>query len=64
MAAGASKPGAANTDASQWLSVGRTSDEQRFSPLEQINTTTVAKLGLAWFADLDTAPPTSRDSWY
>jgi quinohemoprotein ethanol dehydrogenase len=44
----------ANTDASQWVSVGRTSDEQRFSPLEQINTTNVAKLGLAWFADFDT----------
>jgi alcohol dehydrogenase (cytochrome c)/quinohemoprotein ethanol dehydrogenase len=44
----------ANTDPTQWLSVGRTSDEQRFSPLKQIDTTTVTKLGLAWFADFDT----------
>ncbi len=44
----------ANTDAAQWLSVGRTYDEQRFSPLKQINTTNVTKLGLAWFADFDT----------
>ena len=44
----------ANTDAAQWLSVGRTYDEQRFSPLKQINTTNVLKLGLAWFADFDT----------
>jgi quinohemoprotein ethanol dehydrogenase len=41
-------------EGTQWLSVGRTSDEQRFSPLKQINTDTVAKLGLAWFADFDT----------
>jgi quinohemoprotein ethanol dehydrogenase len=44
----------ADTDATQWLSVGRTYDEQRFSPLQQINTTNVTKLGLAWFADFDT----------
>ena len=41
-------------EGTQWLSVGRTSDEQRFSPLKQINTDTVARLGLAWFADFDT----------
>jgi quinohemoprotein ethanol dehydrogenase len=44
----------ANTDTAQWLSVGRTDDEQRFSPLKQIDTTNVTKLGLAWFADFDT----------
>jgi len=38
-----------------WLTHGRTYDEQRFSPLEQINTRNVKNLGLAWFADLDTA---------
>jgi quinohemoprotein ethanol dehydrogenase len=32
---------------------GRTYGEQRFSPLDQINATTVGKLSLAWFADLD-----------
>lgn len=36
-----------------WLSSGRTYDEQRFSPLTQINDTTVSRLGLAWFHDLD-----------
>ena len=38
-----------------WLSYGRTYDEQRFSPLKDINTQNAAQLGLAWFADLDTA---------
>ena len=42
-------------DLSEWLTHGRTYDEQRFSPLEQINTGNVKDLGLAWFADLDTA---------
>lgn len=36
-----------------WLSYGRTYDEQRFSPLAQINGANVEKLGLAWSADLD-----------
>ena len=31
-----------STDASQWASVGRTSDEQRFSPLTQINEQTLS----------------------
>lgn len=39
----------------EWLSYGRTYDEQRFSPLDQINTGNVGELGLAWHADLDTA---------
>jgi glucose dehydrogenase len=43
-----------------WLTHGRTYDEQRFSPLDRINTGNVKSLGLAWFADLDTAPSTSR----
>ena len=38
----------------QWLSVGRTYDEQRFSPLDQVNVDTVGRLGLAWFADIAT----------
>ncbi len=37
-----------------WLSHGRTYDEQRFSPLDMIDTDNVRDLGLAWFADLDT----------
>jgi quinohemoprotein ethanol dehydrogenase len=46
--------GAADNNA-EWLTNGRTYDEQRFSPLQQINTGNVKNLGLAWFADLDTA---------
>jgi quinohemoprotein ethanol dehydrogenase len=38
----------------QWLSVGRTYDEQRFSPLAQINDRNVGSLRLAWFADIAT----------
>ena len=37
-----------------WLSYGRTYSEQRFSPLKQIDTTNVGKLGLAWSLDLPT----------
>ena len=44
---------AANPD--EWLSYGRTYDEQRHSPLDQINQSTIKDLGLAWFADLDTS---------
>lgn len=42
-------------DPGEWLSYGRTYDEQRYSPLDQVNAGNVGKLGLAWFADLDTA---------
>lgn len=45
----------ANAEPGQWMSTGRTYDEQRFSPLDQINTDTVSGLGLAWYADLDTS---------
>lgn len=46
---------AAADDNAEWLTQGRTYDEQRFSPLTQIDTGNVKGLGLAWFADLDTA---------
>ncbi|MEX6726183.1 hypothetical protein [Parapedomonas caeni] len=36
-----------------WLSHGRTYAEQRFSPLDQINPSTVGRLGLAWSYDAD-----------
>ncbi len=39
----------------EWLSYGRDQAEQRFSPLNQVDTGNVGQLGLAWFADLDTA---------
>ena len=45
----------ANPPAGEWLTYGRTPDEQRFSPLDAIGTGNVGQLGLAWSADLDTA---------
>lgn len=45
----------AGNDGANWITYGRTYDEQRFSPLDQINTANVGELGLAWFADMDTA---------
>ena len=45
----------AGDDGANWITYGRTYDEQRFSPLDQINTANVGELGLAWFADMDTA---------
>ncbi len=65
--AGCTKPGGKNAavddamlaegsaDGANWLSYGRTYDEQRFSPLTQVSDTTVSGLGLAWSADMDTA---------
>jgi quinohemoprotein ethanol dehydrogenase len=38
----------------QWLTVGRSYAEQRFSPLGAVNTTNVKDLKLAWWLDLDT----------
>jgi len=46
---------AADADTRNWMSYGRTYDEQRFSPLTQITAQNVARLGLAWHYDLDTA---------
>jgi alcohol dehydrogenase (cytochrome c) len=37
-----------NPDPSDWLMLNRTYDEQRFSPLSQINRSNVAQLNLAW----------------
>lgn len=39
---------AADADTGNWLTHGRTYDEQRFSPLEAIDASNVAGLGLAW----------------
>src|SRR5690242_12654338 len=38
----------ANADPGEWLSHGRTYSEQRFSPLDKINTANVKSLGVAW----------------
>jgi alcohol dehydrogenase (cytochrome c)/quinohemoprotein ethanol dehydrogenase len=45
----------AAADGNEWLTYGRDYAEQRFSPLTQISDKNVGQLGLAWFADLDTA---------
>ena len=43
---------AADQHAADWMSYGRTYDEQRFSPLDEINAGNVAGLKLAWHYDL------------
>ncbi len=45
---------AAASDNGEWLTVARTYDEQRHSPLDKINTTNVGQLGLAWMHEFDT----------
>jgi len=42
-------------DGDNWLTHGRTYDEQRYSPLSQITAGNVTTLGLAWSLDLDTS---------
>jgi alcohol dehydrogenase (cytochrome c)/quinohemoprotein ethanol dehydrogenase len=49
----AARLGKAAAEPGQWLTVGRTTDEQRYSPLRQINTDNVNQLSLAWFVDFD-----------
>ena len=44
---------AADEEPGNWMSHGRTYDEQRHSPLNQINTQNVSELGLAWQYKLD-----------
>jgi alcohol dehydrogenase (cytochrome c)/quinohemoprotein ethanol dehydrogenase len=44
----------ADHDPANWLTYGRTYDEQRFSPLSSITADNAKQLGLAWYADLDT----------
>ena len=46
--------GAADREPHNWLSHGRTYSEQRFSPLDRIDTANVARLGLAWSFDFPT----------
>jgi quinohemoprotein ethanol dehydrogenase len=40
------------TQGENWLAFGRTYSEQRFSPLEQINTSNIADLAVDWYLDL------------
>jgi PQQ-dependent dehydrogenase (methanol/ethanol family) len=44
----------ADSEPGNWLEHGRTYDEQRFSPLDQINDKNVGQLGLDWTLDTDT----------
>ena len=44
----------ANSEPGNWLSTGRTYDEQRYSPLDQITRDNVGELGLAWHWDTGT----------
>jgi quinohemoprotein ethanol dehydrogenase len=46
---------AADREPGNWLTYGRTYDEQRFSPLRQLDAGNVKGLGLAWSFDLPTA---------
>ena len=48
-----------NPDPSDWLMINRTYDQQRFSPLEQIDRDNVAQLGLAWSRGL---PPGTQET--
>lgn len=41
------------SDGAQWPAFGRTFSERRYSPLDEINTGNVNRLGLAWSLDLD-----------
>ncbi len=45
---------AADKEPGNWMSHGRTYGEQRFSPLDKVNTSNVGKLGLAWNFELST----------
>ncbi len=44
----------AESEPGNWLAHGRTFEEQRFSPLNQINRVSVLALGLAWYKDMGT----------
>ena len=50
----AQRIGAAADNRADWLTHGRTYDEQRFSPLAAIDQGNVKDLKLAWYFDLDT----------
>ena len=50
----ASRLQAADAEPGSWMAHARTYDEQRFSPLDQIDTETVGRLGLHWSFDLET----------
>jgi quinohemoprotein ethanol dehydrogenase len=49
-----SPPPTAAGDGADWAMYGRTTNEQRFSPLSQINEQNIGRLGLAWSKELGT----------
>jgi quinohemoprotein ethanol dehydrogenase len=61
----------ADKNADEWLSPGRDYHETRYSPLKQIDTTNVGKIGLAWYYDtgsdrgtVETTPIVSNGTMY
>ncbi|MEC9362570.1 MAG: PQQ-dependent dehydrogenase, methanol/ethanol family [Pseudomonadota bacterium] len=52
-AVNADRLAAADDEPGSWMSHGRTYDEQRFSPLKQVDRNNVDRLGLAWTYKLD-----------
>ena len=44
----------ADHDAADWLMYGRTYDDHRFSPLNEINEQTISQLGLVWSREFTT----------
>jgi len=44
----------AEQDTANWITHGGTPDEQHYSALDQINTSNISRLGLAWYGDFDT----------
>jgi PQQ-dependent dehydrogenase (methanol/ethanol family) len=49
-----SRIAAADQEPGNWLSHGRSYDEQRYSPVKQVNDGNAGELGLEWFYDFDT----------
>ncbi len=54
-AVNADRLSSASAEPEVWMSYGRTYDEQRYSPLTQINRETLDQVGLAWYADMTTS---------
>ena len=44
---------AADREPGNWMSHGRTYDEQRYSPLDRVNADNIGQLGMAWTTKLD-----------
>ncbi|QAZ40370.1 PQQ-dependent dehydrogenase, methanol/ethanol family [Methylibium sp. Pch-M] len=51
----AARLAAAAQEPANWMTHGGTYQEARYSPLDQINTRSIARLKLAWYGDFDTS---------